>query len=331
MHLLYHVMSSPNPLGLLFLAASDKGLRHVEFMDRRSLKRTLAAHDESNAGATWEPSLFELRPLADQLEELLTGARKTIDWPLDLSGDALSQVVYRTLAKIPYGEAVTVAELARAAGEPRNIHAVAQAVLTNPLAIVVPCHRVLGADGMLSNYVGGLPRKKFLLMVEQRFRDVGGLDENRVIGELYRRVTTQDEPHRGKKRPAAKKRVPAFAAAARPATKPAVIVSKGLRPATRPAAKSSDKAALKAKPAAKPVLKPPIRSSMKPSMMPSMKPSMKPLMTSSKLSKSATRAGRPVAKPGSGVQARSAPGASATRTAKASSTAAAKAAKKRSR
>ncbi|MEQ1832083.1 MAG: methylated-DNA--[protein]-cysteine S-methyltransferase [Candidatus Eisenbacteria bacterium] len=245
MHLLYHVMSSPHPLGLLFLAASERGLRHVEFMDRRSLKRTIAAHESSAPGATWEPSLFELRPLADQLEELLTGARKGIDWPLDLSGDALSQKVARTLMEIPYGEAVTVAELARASGEPRNVRAIAQAVLTNPLAIVVPCHRVLGADGKLSNYVGGLPRKKFLLMVEQRFRDVGGLDENRVIGELYRRVTTPAEPVRTKKKAVARKRVPVAAAPARSA--PAAVQAK-------PAAKSALKAAPRTSKPAKAVL-----------------------------------------------------------------------------
>lgn len=244
MHLLYHVMSSPHPLGLLFLAASEKGLRHVEFMDRRSLKRTIAAHEASAPGATWEPSLFELRPLADQLEELLTGARKSIDWPLDLSGDALSQKVARTLMQIPYGEAVTVAELARATGEPRNVRAVAEAVLTNPLAIVVPCHRVLGADGKLSNYVGGLPRKKFLLMVEQRFRDVGGLDENRVIGELYRRVTTPAEPARSKKKPVARKRV---AVAAAPARATASVAAK-------PAAKSVLKTGPRASKPAKAVL-----------------------------------------------------------------------------
>ncbi len=81
-----------------------------------------------------------------------------------------------------------MAELARAVGQPRNLRAVAQAVLTNPLAIVVPCHRVLGADGKPSNYVGGLPRKKFLLSLEQRFHRMGGLDDNRVIGALVRRV-----------------------------------------------------------------------------------------------------------------------------------------------
>lgn len=247
MHLLYHVMSSPHPLGLLFLAASEKGLRHVEFMDRRSLKRTIATHEAGTPGATWEPSLFELRPLADQLEELLTGARKSIDWPLDLSGDELSQAVQRALMKVPYGEVCTVAELARAAGEPRNVRAVAQAVLTNPLAIVVPCHRVLGADGNLSNYVGGLPRKKFLLMVEQRFKDVGGLDENRVIGELYRRVTTPAAPVRSKQKPVTRKRPAAVAAHANAVLKP------------RPAAKAAA-----ARSAA--IAKPPIKAAPKPAL-----------------------------------------------------------------
>jgi O-6-methylguanine DNA methyltransferase len=188
MRILYHVMSAPAPLGLMFLAVSDSGLRHVEFMDRRSLKRSIAAHETAAPGASWQPSLRELRPLADQLDEYLTGARTTLDWPVDPLGDALSLDVWRTLRTVPYGITCTVAELARAVGQPRNLRAVAQAVLTNPLAIVVPCHRVLGADGKPSNYVGGLPRKKFLLSLEERFHKMGGLDDNRVIGELVRRV-----------------------------------------------------------------------------------------------------------------------------------------------
>ncbi len=188
MRIVYHVMSAPQPLGLLFLATSERGLRHVDFMDRRSLKRTLAAHDANATETRWEPSLFELRPLADQLDQYFTGASRTLDWPLDPQGDEMSRSVWRALRRVPYGETCTVAELAREVGQPRNLRAVAQAVLTNPLAIVVPCHRVLGADGKPSNYVGGLPRKKYLLSVEQRFHRMGGLDDNRVIGELVRRV-----------------------------------------------------------------------------------------------------------------------------------------------
>ena len=188
MRTVYHVMSAPQPLGLLFLASGDRGLRHVGFMERKSLKRTIAVHDAAMPGQTWEPSLYDLRPLADQLDQYFTGATRALAWPIDPQGDELSRAVWRALLRVPYGETCTVAELAREVGQPRNLRAVAQAVLTNPIAIVVPCHRVLGADGKPSNYVGGLPRKKYLLDVEKRFRRMGGLDDNRVIGELVRRV-----------------------------------------------------------------------------------------------------------------------------------------------
>jgi O-6-methylguanine DNA methyltransferase len=114
--------------------------------------------------------------------------------------------VWRALLRVPYGETCTVAELAREVGQPRNLRAVAQAVLTNPIAIVVPCHRVLGADGKPSNYVGGLPRKKYLLDVEKRFSRMGGLDDNRVIGELVRRVPRAAPARTALKRVAAPKK-----------------------------------------------------------------------------------------------------------------------------
>src|SRR5262249_60480684 len=110
------------------------------------------------------------------------GARHQLEWPIDPQGDALSLRVWQALRKVPYGETCTVATLARAIGEPRNLRAVAQAVLTNPLAILVPCHRVLGADGKPSNYVGGPVRKKFLLAGEQRFSRMGGPGDQRLSG-----------------------------------------------------------------------------------------------------------------------------------------------------
>ena len=206
MRIVYHVMSAPQPLGLLLLAATDRGLRHVDFMDKKSLKRAIAAREAAEPGAQWEPSLLELRPLADQIEEFLTGARKTIEGALDPQGDELSLAVWKKLRALPFGETCTVADLARAIGQPRNLRAVAQAVLTNPLPIVVPCHRVLGADGKPSNYVGGLPRKKYLLDLESRFHKLGGLDDNRVIGELTRRVRRPSTPARAVVKPAPRKR-----------------------------------------------------------------------------------------------------------------------------
>jgi methylated-DNA-[protein]-cysteine S-methyltransferase len=206
MRILYHVMSAPQPLGLLLLAAGDRGLRHVDFMDKKSLKRAISAREAAEPGAEWAPSLLELRPLADQIDEFLTGARKTLEWALDPQGDDLSVAVWKKLRTVPFGDTCTVAELARAVGQPRNLREVAQAVLTNPLPIVVPCHRVLGADGKPSNYVGGLPRKKFLLAIEERFHKMGGLDDNRVIGELTRRVRRPIVAARPVSKVAAKKR-----------------------------------------------------------------------------------------------------------------------------
>ena len=221
MRLVYHVMSAPAPLGLLFLAASPTGLRYLEFMDRRSLKRTIASHEADEAGTLWEPSLRDLRPLADQLDDYLSGARQEIDWAIEPQGDTLSVAVWQALRKVPYGSTCTVASVARSVGQPRNLRAVAQAVLTNPLAILVPCHRVLGADGKPSNYVGGLPRKKFLLSLEERFHKMGGLDDNRVIGDLVRRVpraTARVAPARVASKAVAKKRIVAAPAASRAST-----------------------------------------------------------------------------------------------------------------
>ena len=108
MRMAYHVMSAPPPLGLLFLAAGEQGLRYVVFMDRRSLKRTLATHEAAEPGATWEPSLRELRPLADQLDDFWSGARKQIEWPVDPNGDELSRAVWFALRSVPYGRTCTV-------------------------------------------------------------------------------------------------------------------------------------------------------------------------------------------------------------------------------
>ena len=196
MHIVYHVMSAPSPLGLLFLATSDKGVRHIEYMDRRSLKRTIAAHGPASPDVTWEMSLHGLRPLADQIGELLTGARRTFEWRLDLGEDPLQAAVSQALLAVPYGRTTTVAELARAIGRPRDFKSVADAVIRNPIALLVPCHRVLGADGKPGSYVGGSPRKKFMLELESRFSRMGGLDDNRVIGELVRRVPRAVTPAR---------------------------------------------------------------------------------------------------------------------------------------
>ena len=187
MRMLYHVMSAPAPLGLLFMAASEKGLQVVEYMDRRSLKRTLSDHTTSET--TFEASLHGLRPLADQMDEYFTGARQTFEWPLaPVVNDALQLAVLRAIRRVPFGTTCKVSELARQIGQPRQTKDVLQAVLHNPLAIVIPCHRIVGTDGKTLEGVGGAARRRALLEIEQRFAQMGRLDDNRVIGELVRRT-----------------------------------------------------------------------------------------------------------------------------------------------
>lgn len=188
MRLVYHVMSAPAPLGLLFAATSERGLRHLEFMDRRSLKRTIAAHAPANPGVTWEPSVRDLRPLAEALEQYFCGGVREFDFPLDPQGSDYQMKVWRALMDIPYGETRSYGDVAKAIGDPKGARAVGLAVNQNPLPIVVPCHRVIGADGKLVGYSGGLPRKKYLLGLESRFLGVSDAGGDHIIEGLTVKV-----------------------------------------------------------------------------------------------------------------------------------------------
>jgi methylated-DNA-[protein]-cysteine S-methyltransferase len=188
MRIIYHVMSAPAPLGLMFMAATDRGLRYLEYLDRRSLKRAIAAHAAENPGATWEPSVRELRPLADLLERWFCGAVQFLDVPLDPVGSEFQLKVWRALGEIPYGETRTYGDIAKAIGEPKAARSVGLACNQNPIVIATPCHRVIGADGKLVGYNGGLPRKKTLLALEARFRDMLPLEGDRVIAPITVKV-----------------------------------------------------------------------------------------------------------------------------------------------
>jgi methylated-DNA-[protein]-cysteine S-methyltransferase len=168
MRLAYHVMSSP--VGLLFLARSERGLRYLEFMDRKSIKRMIARHGDALPDAVWEPSLFELKPAVEQLEGYFCGALDRFDLPLDAVGSPFQLEVWRALLEIPYGETRSYGQIAKAIGQPRSARAVGLANNQNPIAIVVPCHRVIGANGALTGYGGGLGRKKWLLQLESKFK-----------------------------------------------------------------------------------------------------------------------------------------------------------------
>jgi len=250
MRIAYHVMSAPGPLGLLFLARSDRGLRHLEFLDKRSIKRTIESHKGSNPDAVWEASLIDLKDAVDQLEGYFCGALTKFELALDPQGTEFELAVWRDLLEIPYGETRTYGQIAKSVGQPKGSRAVGLANNSNPIAIVIPCHRVIGANGDLTGYGGGLPRKKWLLAHETHFGALAGvtLDLFAATGSLPNtRIASGDGPPLGTQRRTA---AIARAEVSRPTAKAVTTKPTAARPAPKavpssragkPAAKSSSK------------------------------------------------------------------------------------------
>ena len=147
-----------SPVGPLLLVADNDGLRLIEFhTPRHPMPR----------GEDWREGGNEVLKITRvQLNEYFDGARRTFDLPLAPRGTDFQRTVWQTLAGIPYGETISYAQLATRVGKPSAMRAVGAANGRNPLPIVLPCHRVIGADGSLTGFGGGLPTKQFLLALE---------------------------------------------------------------------------------------------------------------------------------------------------------------------
>ena len=154
------------PLGPMVAAATDRGLCLLEFADRPLLPRELGALTGRGAPALGDHPLLDR--LEAQLDQYFTGSRRAFDLPLDAGGTPFQREVWAALRLIPYGKTISYAELARRVGRPEARRAVGAATGRNPLSIVIPCHRVVGSDGALTGYGGGLWRKKLLLELERR-------------------------------------------------------------------------------------------------------------------------------------------------------------------
>src|ERR1700739_1261562 len=118
----------------------------------------------------WKRSPAALADVRAQLREYFAGERTTFDTPLTMRGSAFEQRVWSALREIPYGETASYGEIARRIGQPSAARAVGMANGRNPIAVIVPCHRVIGANGTLTGYGGGLDRKRWLLDHEARHR-----------------------------------------------------------------------------------------------------------------------------------------------------------------
>lgn len=145
---------APSPLGALTLTSDGERLTSLD-VERRNAPRA----------ATRDPGPFAA--VVTQLHEYFAGERTVFDVPLSPAGTPFQLRVWGALQTIPYGTVTTYGDLARAIGAPKAVRAVGRANATNPIAIVVPCHRVVGSDGALRGFRGGVERKARLLALER--------------------------------------------------------------------------------------------------------------------------------------------------------------------
>lgn len=154
-----------SPIGPLLLAATDAGLLRVAF-EVEGLDAVLDALAQATGCQVTESPRF-LAPAARQLDEYFTGRRRSFDLPLDVSlSSGFRRDVQRYLPTISYGQTQTYKQVAEAVGNPSAVRAVGTACATNPLPVMVPCHRVVRSDGGLGGYLGGLEAKTTLLELE---------------------------------------------------------------------------------------------------------------------------------------------------------------------
>ena len=147
-----------SPIGRLLLFGTARGLSGIMMTRHRHF---------DGKQKDWKRDDARWRDATTQLREYFAGQRRDFDIPLDVDGTEFQMKVWSALRKIPFGLTASYGDIARKIGNPKAMRAVGLANGRNPVSIVVPCHRVIGADGSLTGYGGGLERKRFLLALEK--------------------------------------------------------------------------------------------------------------------------------------------------------------------
>lgn len=148
-----------SPLGPVLLTRTARGLAGAWFEGQQ--------HHPGALAAPQQPDDALLQEAAQQLQAYFDGARSAFELPLDLHGTAFQRSVWQALLRIAPGATCSYGDIATALGSPRAVRAVGGAVGRNPVSVIVPCHRVMGRDGSLTGYAGGVDRKRALLRLEQ--------------------------------------------------------------------------------------------------------------------------------------------------------------------
>ncbi|OCT16040.1 hypothetical protein A8709_10515 [Paenibacillus pectinilyticus] len=157
------------PIGPLVLVASPQGLCKVEFgtFEENRERREQWARRWYGEYELSENTDEQLTSIAQQLTQYFTGERKSFEGVMDLQGTDFQKRVWQALQTIPYGETASYKHIAEAIGSPKAVRAVGGANNQNPIPVIIPCHRIIGASGDLVGYGGGLPTKVHLLDLEQ--------------------------------------------------------------------------------------------------------------------------------------------------------------------
>ncbi len=149
-----------SPIGPLYLECSADGLRKLAFAGGRKFDAALAIAQD---GPVDHRAATHLSEAVRQVQDYFAGVRTDFDLPLDLEGTAFQKRVWHGIAAIPYSQTISYSQLAASAGSPNAYRAAGAACGANPVAVVVPCHRVVGSDRGLHGFGGGLPMKRWLL------------------------------------------------------------------------------------------------------------------------------------------------------------------------
>lgn len=157
-----------SPLGPMFVCATEKGVCLLEFVDRKMLETEFKDLQRLLQARIIHGENGHIKEARKQIEEYFAGQRTSFNFPLDSPGTDFQQSVWKNLIKLPYGQTSSYQELAARMGRPNSTRAVASANGNNRIAIVIPCHRIIGKDGKLRGYGGGLARKQWLLDHEQK-------------------------------------------------------------------------------------------------------------------------------------------------------------------
>ncbi|WP_322031771.1 bifunctional DNA-binding transcriptional regulator/O6-methylguanine-DNA methyltransferase Ada [Paraburkholderia sp. J76] len=161
---------TPTPIGLVLIAATEKGICRIAFGDEAATLTAALTADFANARCIEDEAA--VAPFAAQIDAYLHGRRERFDLPLDIAATAFQQRVWDALQRIPYGQTRSYTQIAETLGSPRAVRAVASACASNPVALAIPCHRVVQKGGSLAGYRWGLERKAALIDAEARAGEI---------------------------------------------------------------------------------------------------------------------------------------------------------------